>query len=514
MRAFILISGIIIIAFGLSTPWILGNQFKKSYFTFIQNNQKLNNIKIIEYKQGWLHSNVKLTISDPNIPSILIEQTVQHGPFIFNHLKFALAYVTSKMDILNDSQKSFASLQTNSLVHFNFDTYTSFTIPPININKNAHVINWEGASGDIEFSVNKNMRIQSFTYHLNIGHINIQNSEPVFFDSLRVNSITSTNTTIPLANDLLEVNHELSIPEIMIIKSGNNININNLNYRYWAGMEGAVYYKMGMQLAIKNLDIPILPITTISDINILLAVNNIDAKALAPFLKNIHSMSAENRAAYLLQKNNLQTLAANSNATMQMSANTTYGALSVIGKVNIDNAASMLDNFLFTANIKIAIPLFNQLADLFPGYFKSITRAPKIETNSIVVEENTNEPDSAQKQFNQHIALLVQNGQIPLSVALKIMEASNQKLSIDAFTAQLKELQLSPTLINDITQEYQLAMSIRETAKTEINVADDQEKSALNDWVANGYFTQEGNNYITTLTYQHGKILLNGKEIK
>ncbi len=539
-----IISCILLLLLILLIPLVDGFWFKRHYFRLIENiNQSEDrfNITIENYHLGWFRSDAVIKIQNKlassQIPShIKIEQTITHGPLvrdkIENKIVLAMASIQNTLHLTDYIEKAILGkeaskgvLQINTLVYFNGEYMTKLNTPPFTfsfIPKN--YFTWQGLSGSLYFKVGNNM-IQKARTEITIGGFS---AESEFFDKFPEMQI-ATDPIIIQSDSTLEpiglwTSHsEISIPRIVIqSKSAIVTLINNLTIAYTTNVDTNGMYHLSQKMNLAKLDIPKWFFAQIAPASFSLSANQFNAQALAELTTysrsdDVKKLSPEQKKqtySALIAK----TITPASQVNADLTLSTSSGIFLINGQLYWPNQIplpqsmnSIYKNVSMRITARMAASLINQLIIeyLLPPESRNAAIAPPTTTPRPQIGPTPKEI------FNRKLAELVQQGELPTTIAMQLIGIRDQNLSEDEFNTQVKNFRLSPNASTIITDAYkeQKTQEITMQTKEQPSTSIDPKQTIINQWLEKGYIVQSGSDYLMEITSENGILKVNGKVV-
>ncbi|TAK73479.1 MAG: DUF945 family protein [Gammaproteobacteria bacterium] len=447
-------------------PGASGFWFKKMYFDTIAaiNAGHQFNIEVLDYQEGWLHSSAKIKITPilPNPPppipiqlEVTIDQSITHGPLVYNDInknwQFAAATIQNDIHIPFVSQNS---MQIYSLATFYDDWFTQIYIPAINkIIPGKGKITWQGLQGEVDFHVT-DQTIDRTKMNMTIGAFNADTDPqiPVSFH-MNIQPISYQTQASRQFDNIWNGETQSSLPGLSIQSAGKTIiDLNKLTMGCTFGAARDIFWNANFQLSLDKLSAPDQPITVISPLTITSSINNFSAQGINEILK---ALPNKPMAYQVFPRIIIPTSVMNNTITLSTSLGDLLLQATFSWPANTPLPASM-DEITQKANInmnvKIAIPLVNLLID---NYAKKIAARSADKINAMVTERATSP--------------------VPTPT---LNQAPQQRIPT------LEELQQHA--VNNIKQQ-------------------------INNWIQQGYITQENDSYIVSIIRDAGVLQINGK---
>ncbi len=204
-------------------------------------------------------------------------------------------------------------------------------------------------------------------------------------------------------------------------------------------------------------------------------------------------------------------------------AETSLGAASIKAKfawpINQPAPQTMkdiTDHAEITMDARVAAPLLTTLVDVD---LKSKTPTVSAPAPTPVLQP---ELPPAKAMFNQQVADFVRKGQIPMSIALQIMDMWDKHLTVEAFATEIQQYRLGPEVEAQLIRLYSqrvASQNATQPASTPAAATTQPQPVAqtvnaqaqIQQWVDQGYLVQEQNEYHTVIVRQSGVFSINGK---
>lgn len=564
----------LLVAVGL-VPFIDGYLFKRDFFTFIEiinQRQSSSNFKleVSEYRLGWAHSQAKVRLIPskdmvPIMQGITIDYDIAHGPYAYDPIenKRVMAYAIVKSDmvaspkwqnlLLNKNNKSL--IQTYSRVNFDGDWYQQIHIAPLVI-PDLGIFRMEPSKGIIKFNVKDN-RINGMEVNGNIGAITLDFDRGISHSGMQqihIQASTYQHHSIFETSGLWNVQTKIAIPTLSIQEtSGQTLSMTNLELFGSANLDKENATSK-IQISFKTLSLPTSLITMISQFNFSISANYFNGqavKAYFDFVKSHEVMTDNDRK--LMENMFFQMISPKSTVNADFAFSSSLGNFSLQSKLfwqtNAPAPMSVSDlalNVRSEANIRAAILLvntiiektitkFDELAAKIQLHSQSEPRLSVTSQNNMMThsgEQNTTEMDA----FKQQVAMLLQQGKISLPASLALLEAADQRLSMEAFTTKVNALvpqDVSMQLIQNYQEQLNkiknksalqtlspaeqpqsavLQSSVSPPTSPPLTPAD-RTQQVINDWLQKGYIIKDNEDYVLSITAGGGVIKVNGKEM-
>lgn len=550
MRKKVLLPIVLLIFVGLvaAVPYIDGCLFKSNYMDMIavvnlnaENNNNPIKLEVTEYHVGWLHSHAKIRVVPSNKEAvnyfpqgITTEDEISHGPIVYdrdqNKYTLAFALVTSGIylpqelsQMIFDKAQNQAIVTTQTLVTFNNEWQHRTKIPPLTL-KGIGRLQIQDSNSISRFKIENNS-IKELDLKGVLGAISFQGetSNPII-PTIAIQPISAMQNSILQPIGLWNSRVKISMPGISVKWSnGTTFIINNLEFDSERGIGSNNLYNVNAKLFIKEIQFPSDLISSVSSLNINLLVNNLNPNGLNEyrnFIKSHPASAYNNNDSKILLNIYPKIITATTTFNMDIAFNSSLGAFSLKSKaINQPNVSApttvsdLLDNIGWEANLRIAAPMLNKLIEISVMKMQATVNQARISGSMV---ENQNAPTA--NVLQQQVAVLLKQGKISLPDSIQVLDLATQKLSVDSFSAKLSPA-LPPDVSAVIIQAYKTVLATSTQTSTQVAKPSPQpqqnpaEKAQqmIDSWVQQGYFTREGNDYLTTITTGGGVFKMNGK---
>jgi uncharacterized protein YdgA (DUF945 family) len=550
---------LVLVAFGI-TPAITGYYFKQNYIAFIHalNTTYATRITILSYNAGWFSSHATLKITAPeanDMTTLTLDESITHGPFIFNQAKhpltFAMATIQSTVHLstrmesmLFGAPKPAGVATIYSVMGMDGNLMNDIKAAPITLAVPffGGQITWQGLHGTAHFRMNNN-QIEGLKSDLTFGALTatLPLDQPMTLSLEPISQVADT-TRQPIG--LWSGSSMLSIPAISL-KKGEQVTfgLQQFSNRASTSLSGNSY-SVTNNLVIEKMDMPGYSIPLISPFKFLISINQLNAMELANFLKTTQSSQINpvsmDETSKLADAWLPRLLTSASTMSMDLDMNTPLGNMTLRGEAHWPLKTALprtLEDIQQHAqakiDIKMAIPLANVIVDQVIDYFapqfaRELPATPPITTpaNTAVPNPTPNDMAANKKAFNEKLASMIKTGDLTVNAAIEVMNLYDAQATPSAFAENIKQLGLTPSATTQLTQLYaQLMMtqsitpqpnpqqpSPSQAPQSQEQIAASM-RSQFEQWVQQGYFLKDGNDYITTITYDNNKIKMNGRDI-
>lgn len=510
---------ILIVAVAAAVPYAGGYYFKREYLAVINN---MNNVPqwpkvtVVEYRMGWLSSHVKLKVTPPqgdeeaklgnlDFSVLTIDQTITHGPVVFSAgtPKVALATIASNIhlpapfeQILIGSNPN-GIAQVNSVIKMDGDWSDSVNVPAFTVKQpGMGELVFNGLTGDVRGKLVDN-QIKMMNGNLKIGEIKVTSDKAATQQQymVTIKPITVTNEAMLEAIGLWSGKGSLKMPSMSVEVDGNTMmSILNLGVNTHMDLNGGKLYSVGEKVSLDKVNVPGVMIPEVGPALFKFDINNIDANGLLAFIKYTDTLNdqmqmggelSEDQQQKMLQLA-LQMIDPSTSIQMHISGDTSDGAFTSDAVAKMKQGADkpkdmpgIMMNSVLTFNGKIAGPLLMK-----------------------VVEKKIDDLNQAQAM------MATKAGGMPGA-----MQQAMQPTDDNA--------QSNMSGDNGMSAEQQLPQSLQDQSIT--GQAGNQPamqpqkmdaKSMISAWIAQGLIKQEGNDYLISIEYRDGAVMVNGQPMQ
>jgi hypothetical protein len=536
---------IIFLFASFSLFWGIGSVFKHNYFAFIKtlNTDENLSIKIIEYKEGWFHSSAKIFIpaneyflllnpsaqfinSFPNKSGFVIEQTITHGPIVFDDTQNKYSFVIAgiKSDVFTAStnmtkENAQEIIKINSLALINNQYTNHIQVHSTDLMLYGNSLKWQGLTGDINF-VLKNNHINNFVIEINSAPfvVNYQNY------LLTVSGITTKNDMTRNSIGLWDGTQSISLPQVTLTINHDKYDINNFDYSSNFIVDQKNNYNYTSQVVIRELSIPEF---IINPMQINYSMTGINAKGFHDFLimsKNINKKNDQERQ--LLERSFSNLFTSNLKIALEMMSNTNYGKMILHASVDWpENSAppndleAIKNNLRVRLDVSVPTTLINHL---FINYFNKTQPQP---TPQPILDKKSIDP---LQSFEDDIEHLEENDKISVTTKTRLFSILSQQPDLDTFSAYVDQLvalnSISDEMANQLKNEYKTVDEMKsenlanqdnnqQQAQTapEAATPESMAKERIDAYKNLGYIIQQDENYTTVITFENGQLKVNDK---
>jgi|GEM_PF-7035699 len=531
---------VLLVLLAALAPWIDGWYFKRQFSHLLallnQNNQQIR-FTIKDYHLGWLHSRAQLQIDkiptpafSTTPPHLILDQTIAHGPFLWDSTQktftLALAKIYSEFHLPDFLEKNINNnthgiLQITSTVDFAHYYSNQLLIPALNVSlPNQAKFLWQGLHGEINFNAIKN-QISAVQADFNFGAFSIVHPYPLPLQ-LTVQPITLSydGNLHPLK---IWITHlKLFIPDVLLINTINHqtFHIENLNVAINNDITNNALYQMSEQLTLQHFGFPIDDMSPITSAYLNFKLKNLNPTGLLA-IANDFKMYHEQATPWpdlTHQWNMLNSLS--TKAILPTSIFDGHASfISKLGPFELNaiamhfssgnNLINSLKNGDAQLSIKIAIPLFNRLLDLYIQMLSINKPSMNAYLPDIMHRYQTLDETYVEK-FNNKIADLMKQGKLTLSAAIQIMALRNQELLTPQFSKALLNMDINTATSSQIISLYTQILTQQHQQEEKQHLSStDKAQDLLDHWLKQDYLTRDENDYNLILTINHGILQLN-----
>jgi len=365
----IIILLIIIIA---GVPWVDGYIFKQQYLnTLVAANKLLTQqgvIKVVEYRQGWLGSDVKISYTANNngpvastlvmSPSWDVVQHIAHGPVVYDHInnQWALGMAAFQSDIDLPVPMVKESVHTDTFVNFFGDYLSRVTMPPFSVAVPGAKLSWQGLTLDAMAKVAGD-EFKYMKANIVIGAFNAASQNG---SALQTQNMAVQYEIIPQAMGIPTGHYSLSIPGVSLnLPTQGQMTLSNLNFTTLINANSDNSISSQSQLSLAQWQTSTY---SISQSSIKLALNNLNG----PALMNLANNKPLTEDAYADAFVTLLTPQTSFSETAAL--NTSFGRLISDGKIAWTSAAKSKQDAIANAkaqfNLRVSVSLIDKLIAL------------------------------------------------------------------------------------------------------------------------------------------------------
>jgi len=428
-------------------PWIDGMLFKSNYYHFVQalETDKRVKISILEYREGWMSSDAKISIMptvdlmsglpiSPNTPTtgayitptIILDQHISHGPLvndpITHQYTLGLASIESNMHLPATVEAVLLGNQANQngvisiygLATLGGDYLNQIKTPIFNINiPSLGSIVWQGLSGYINFHM-EGKHIQNIKSDITIGAVNARSIAGIFVTE---NADVKSDMTLDKTG-LWNGSYAFTAPKISVTDESDVYSVKNVSFSTQFGVTSTNLYATQLHILLDQLNSPHFSINQQSHIN--LSIENLNADALLTFINEARQNTSATSEDTQRFESLLPPIISTTTLIKHDSAiNTSWGRLIESSQASWPIAVKTVDdiwkNVSAKADIRISVSLVNQLIDLSVPPAPPVAK-PVTDTNSTVPSQNVEQPvakpTSPADVMKQHVADLIKQGYI------------------------------------------------------------------------------------------------------
>lgn len=539
------------LAISILSPWFTGIWFERTYRSLIAfYNAKTDvNIEILQYHRGWwkskavlyihfLHPEIRQYFKDLGVQNpgldITLDQSIEHGPVIIqpeSPSRFGLAYIHSLVFLSKDIQKIMQAadenqpiiITNNDLVTFAGNYYKHFAISPFQLMyvKNDLLLKFiQGIRGDLWISPRKN--------HFQ-GKVNLQSVIAMSGNNI----LTSPDFVIQF--DQYQSKSGLWLGDSSVITSQINWDNNSQTLLQLFGMNfhGNIGESVGELYGLKVLELDQLNLAgrSLGPIHLKISASGLSVKGLLNVMDAYQKITnrGELYESQLKQKI-LSLLPAIFSKKSELKIDeleviSPEGNLQLTGKMNWPFNGASSDGFIgiyqdskAEAKLRVSKKFLNKFLDDISQlpYFRSITQ----ERRNQLLDLQQNMQSANQRNF-LFISWLALNGFLTENDAIQLLTLQRNDEPLIKYSELLKKLFLDRVISRELS--YKLFWQYVDV-KHQVNLFDQaldvdqkivkqQMEAQVNEWVKDGYITQEKNDYVISVQKDNGLIKLNGKGI-
>ena len=568
---FLIIVGIVPLLVGISFK----HQYLDFIAATNQQNQSQLKIDVINYQRGWFHSTatIRITpvIASPRladrvptlspeqfaaIATMTLNQTISHGPVVMdninNHPVIAMAAIENTLHspdlekLINNGVKPNGLLTMHSVFNFGGECENRIILPGFQYTApGMGNVNWQGLTLDVWFHISHHNLIDQVKTKMKVGALSAKSEIEGWRMVFNLQPVTGRSDTVRQAIGLWTGNSELNIPQAALTDTDKTIfDLNNLTFKSGANLSGQNIYNFVSTLTLNKLIVPSLPIPTISAFNFKINFNNLNAKAIVNMANTVSTISKSNltedeREKQYLQAN-VQVITPATNIQVITASDTALGKFNINARVfwpaSVPAPQTLEEVYTHTnakIDIRMSIPLAKELVTISANNIaeRSARQVAVSAPNSPPASAEVMPADQAAKNaFSQSVASFLRAGDISLPVSLQILGWWDQQLPPEVFAANIKTLGIKGSVQDEIIRIYtQLkqapASAVQAAQPPTANEPNPQMKdqmqqllagnimATIDQWLAQGYLSQDGNDYLISITREDGVIKVNGKDL-
>lgn len=405
---------LIIIIIIISAPWLDGALFKKNYLHIIELINQDNRVKItvLDYQEGWARSYVKLrvTVGNNGLSSpfkstktlnviqpinFIVEQDINHGPFIFNTLRqqigFGYANIYSKMHF--PEQMSVTVEAANNDQFFDMNTLARFTgewVGKINIPKFTITVSplgkvvWEGLDGDYTLNFIHDL-LTKISVNMRIGSMQVLiDAKNDYVTQIQTQPSIYVNDTYRNGRGLWSGKASLDVPGLKITKADNSeLSVEDINLNSAYGIGGNTFYNNSIFLNLKKINTNNVNVPDIALLHIEILASNFDSEAMLDYAR--YFKSSTNEAMQNIDFNTLETLLVhtvmeNTKLNAKVMAQTDWGKLLLDSQTAWDAVAprpETLDNVIHHTVTTIKVEVSQEIATKLLTVYQNDIKIPE-----------------------------------------------------------------------------------------------------------------------------------------
>jgi len=470
----VLIIIILVLAIG---PWLDGFIFKRNYLTFLNNlNQDAANmnIKVINYQMGWLKSSAKLSINFNNTftgkpITVNVDQTILHGPFIYDRshstLKFAEAIIQSKFsyDQLQNVPLTLPVLSVETTANFTNGFNNHFEIAPYHAEiPMVAKLDWQGLDAYLFLQSQSHYisRIQNDA-HFRTLTLSGANS------SLQLEGIVVKNQYSHKQDSLWQGEDHLTIPTLTISRGNQTYQLTQYKIDSHYGNNAQNGYDIQSIISLEQL---VLPLMTITPSKSTITLQNLNSNTLKQIMNLTKTFQGKTNNAFLTQYNQLllQLITPNTSLSLDNVLTTSEGNMTTATKLT------------WAANT----PLPTTAPEILKGLNGQLNARVSKQLVAFIIEQIETAKKS-RMDYENHAA--------PSTVTPSLTNAASE----------------TPPAPSPITPTPVTPNTVAPIATPVSPTLTDQ----LNQLIQQGYISEDGNDYVITMTYQNGTLMINQKQV-
>lgn len=517
-------------------PWVDGQIVKHNYTNLLNaiNADSQFNLKVLEYRTGWITSRVKISVapdsdsSSVRMPgqnaSVTVEQKIIHGPIIFDQDKitFALASIKTSFHapevieaFLLGGKKETGLMQVETLSNFNGSYDSQIQIPIISFQSPFGGLTWQGFNGNTYMEVTQ-QRLSRFKAQFIIGSISVDSRQGSFIAEPETYTYDMTRQ----ANSLWNGTISLSAPSMSFNYLSQSHNLTKLDFSTSFGVDGNNFYNILIDSSLDQLKTPNY---FINPAKFKLAINNLNVNGCIEFMSLISALKSQQistddlESQYEIILPHLITPSTNINTDLLVS--TSAGRMISNAKLfwpkNMSSSATLeevANKMNVQANFRISISLVNRIMQVLADKNKS-KLVPSIFTGG-----QANAADK--KEFDDQIDAWVQQGQVSSYAADKLKEMRDKHISMDVYATNVDQFvkvnEILPNAASPLKEQYAALGKKDSTFFSQRSVADEsvsplqKMQNQLDDMLKKGYLVRDKDDYVISVTREQGVMKANG----
>ncbi len=518
---------ILIIALIIFMPLLTGKLFRHNYYSLIAFYNMQNNLhaEIIDYKEGWFNSDAKLKVevNSAVMPiTFVFDQHIQHGPIIFQHENFpsifGLAAVYSKLESTPEAE---TILQNNDvLVSLAGNYFTYVKISPVQI---------KYGDKNIQIKIN-NLESKSWLFPRQsriYGEANVSGLRIFKADG----ELTVPNIHVQLdlhrsESGLWLGESAVTLPEITLANTmGKTFSISGISFTGFA--DQLINALNGM----RQLDIEKIKFDgeTVGPIHLQASVHGLNAKAISDMI----NMYSEIESKGELYESQLQIKISSMLPTIILpGANLQLDAFDITtadgnfamsgGAVWPETSTALPDDFpdiLQIANARASLRVSGALANNLIHLIAKLSFTRQISDEDLQkLFDLQKKADVALQRNRLLIISLADIKNIPGNSAARLLQLQKDEMP-EEYTATVKNLflqrEISPFVAHFLNWQYSQVQEQAQALKLQITNSresiEQQMREQVNDWVRGGYITYDQHDYVVAVTWDDGKLKVNGQ---
>ncbi len=492
--------------------------------------------------------------------TVTLDQTISHGPIVMdkinNHPTLAMGAVESILHspeierLLYSNVKIQGLLTMQSLFDFNKEGFNLITLPAFQYTaQGMGSVSWQGLTANVVFHLTSHSEVDKIDTNLKFGAVSIKGDPSMWQGDFSLQPITIRSATTKQALGLWIGSSEVNVPGAVLNEASAPVfNLNNLLFKNKATLSQTNQYQFSNTVNLTQLTVPSWSINSISGLTININFAGLNANELVNLVRFVNSMP-NNISSDEFENQSLQALVRvitpSTNINVIALADTSLGKLNMKGLLfwpaSVPAPKTPDDLFANTnakVDIRMSIPLAKKIIDIAASNMAERSARPIAVTTpptapTLTTEINSPTSDAAKTAFSQKVADLLRSGKISLSVSLQILGWWDQQLPVDVFAGNLKRFGLAADTENDLIQTY---TQLKQSGPVPVSPLPAQVVAAspqaqqqmqaqmqqmlvgnisqtIDQWLTQGYITQDGNDYVIAITREAGVIKVNGKDL-
>ncbi len=548
-RIAILSTVLIIIAFVVITPAILGMYFARTYPSLLTLYKSYGlNVQTVHYSRGWFSSNATLLvevdnpsyekffnqfgIADNFIPKKFeITQHIEHGPILYQsigglHSIFGIASIHNSL-VMNKNIKNFYHIlgvndkfieAANQYFSFRGHQYSQFKLGELKIHFPRAQINMSGLESDV-WIFHENER---FKGKLIFKNLTLEEPEGILSIPTLIFKFDQHNG----GYHFLLGKNSLHIPEIQWREQTGMIVISDVHF------DGFLNDSKGLLDASRAFDIKKIDIDhqTFGPLHLAFSVNHINSKALLDMIGAIREIE-ERGELYRsqLQQKVMMLLPGIINSGTRITLNGLNIATSD-GKLEVSGEAAWLNNTLpediaeliQTADAHLDLRISRGLLNKWIAIASTLPYFNQGSGNTTEGYSNARDNHDLATRFNAVLlTALTDEGALTDQDAFRLLELQKNMASLDSYKKEITKLYLNKNITRETS--YQLFSAYLEVERPLIAIVNDIQSNQTvisqsmrkqwDDWIQEGYIKEDKEDYLISIIQQKGTIKISDKAI-